>query len=228
MTVPVLITNPEISLYYTNEEQRRLAEGIAAIAAGVVATLLAARALNIGTDAIDKEYEIRDRIHELQNKYIQHWQNVDYPQQDSVSSTIYGLSADSADYSGVLSDVSGQGYDTGYGANLGIDALNSKNRVDCDQRGCRTGVDMMIPIAVVQSSHYLYRHQERTRYDMDDQFRKFAALAHRGIEMKPDQAFALLGNATSLYSAIGGAAMQSASNSASVAGNFFGIAGGSL
>jgi len=229
------IVNPEIVTYFTNEEIRRvneenarILEALAAAAAGIFALILADRMFDIGEDAINKEYEIRDRIFAVQEKYITHWTDVTVPQAELVCGVIYGLTAPTADYSGVLSDISSQGDAVVSGADTGIDTLNIKNRVDCGQRECTNDAIMAGPVAVTQASHYVFRHQERRRYDMDDEYRRFASSTFRGLETKPDQVFALMGNAASLYGAIGQAALQQASSAASIAGGFFGYAAGAL
>lgn len=209
------------------ETQARLAEGIAASAAGILALVLAARAFGIAEDASEKEYDVRERIFEIQTKYINHWETIEFPQKTLVCGEIYSLEAPVADYNDINTRITAQADALSQGAQLGITTINIKNRVDCEQRGCTNDAQMMGPIVAVQASYYIFRHQERRFYEVDDTYRKLAASTHRGLEMKPDQAFSLMGNATSLYSIIGSSAMNVASGSASASGSFFGLAGGS-
>lgn len=227
--------SPATDAYYTAEEARRqaefqnsIAESIAAVAAGVLAIVLADRMFDIAEDAIEKEYEIRDRILDAQQKYVDHWTNVDLAQKSLVCGQVFGLGAPGANYTGVLSDISIQANGTASGADRGISSLNERNRVDCGERGCVTEAQMMGPVAAANAAHYVFRHQERRRYDFDDEYRRAASGVARSLETKPDQAFALLGNAASLYGTIGQSASAAASSAASVAGGFFGYAAGAL
>jgi len=210
------------------EEASFVEEALAAAAAGVFAVILADRMFDIAEEAIDLEYEIRDRIFEIQNKYIDHYTGVTVPQAQLVCGVTYGLAAPGANYGGTLNLVNQQAVAIGAGAEGGIDSLNIRNRADCGQRDCTNDAQMAAPIAAVQASHYLYRHAERRRYDLDDEYRRFAAGTFRGLETKPDQVFSLLGNAASLYGTIGQAANSAGSSAASVAGGFFGYAAGAL